>query len=130
MLSRKQIQAARMIAEGELLQQEIAQQLKITPQTLVNWKKNEEFMKLIDEFLDAIVTEQLRDLKRISRKATTTLEKLLDAKSEMVRFNAATDILDRVGLKPVEKQETKHEGKIETVQYVAEWGGDGGNSED
>jgi AcrR family transcriptional regulator len=92
--------------------QEIAHRLKITPQTLTNWKKKKEFNDLIDEFLDAMIDEQLRELKRITNKATRTLEKLLDAKSEMVRLNAATDILDRVGLKPVEKQ------KVDSNQEV------------
>jgi transposase-like protein len=111
-LSKKQIEAARLIAEGDLLMQEIAHRLKITPQTLTNWKKKKEFNDLIDEFLDAMIDEQLRELKRITNKATRTLEKLLDAKSEMVRLNAATDILDRVGLKPVEKQ------KVDSNQEV------------
>lgn len=123
MLSRKQIEAAKMLAEGELQQQEIARQLNITPQTLSRWKQNEEFMGLVEEFLNEIVNEQLRNLKQISRKATRTLEKLLEARSEMVRYHAATDILDRVGLKPVEKQEHEHKGHLE-VEFVAEWGGD------
>lgn len=122
MLSKKQIKAARMLAEGELQQWEIAQQLKITPQTVTRWKKNEKFMKLVEEFIDEIVNEQSRYLKQISRKATNTLENLLAARSEMVRFNAATDILDRVGLKPVEKQDIRHEGKV-AHEIIVEWGG-------
>ncbi|SFJ83021.1 phBC6A51 family helix-turn-helix protein [Thermoflavimicrobium dichotomicum] len=102
MLSQKQIKAARLLAEGDLQQREIARQLNITPQTLSRWKQNEKFMELVEEFLNEIVQEQYSDIKRLSRKATKTLDKLLNARSEMVRYHVAKDILDRVGLKPIE----------------------------
>ena len=35
------------------------------------------------------------------------MEKLLNARSELVRFNAAKDILDRTGHKPVDKQQVE-----------------------
>ncbi|MDT2383387.1 hypothetical protein P7D56_23110, partial [Enterococcus avium] len=40
-----------------------------------------------------------------SGKALNTMLKLLAARSEMVRFNAAKDILDRGGFAPVDKKE-------------------------
>ena len=40
-----------------------------------------------------------------SGKALNTMLKLLAARSEMVRFNAAKDILDRGGYAPVDKKE-------------------------
>ena len=35
------------------------------------------------------------------------MDKLLDAKSELVRYNAASDILDRTGHKPTDKVEAE-----------------------
>ena len=46
------------------------------------------------------------------------MEQLLTAKSELVRFNAASDILDRTGHKPTEKQEVAHEGLVQLVDDI------------
>ncbi|MFG5570694.1 hypothetical protein ACFJYJ_11720, partial [Enterococcus faecalis] len=42
-----------------------------------------------------------------SGKALHTILKLMSARSEMVRFNAAKDILDRSGYTPVNKQQVE-----------------------
>jgi len=102
-LNGKQLKAARMLAEGDKTQKEIAEELKITPQTMVRWKQLPEFKEKVAEFLDELLDDQKKELKRLSKKATRTMEKLLDARSEMVRYHAAKDILDRVGLKPEEQ---------------------------
>ena len=82
----------------DMTQKEIAKAIKMTEQTICNWKKNDEFMaehkKLVRYSLYSVAT-----------KAANTLISLLDADSEQVRLNAAKDILDRAGFKPEDKVE-------------------------
>ena len=115
-LNGKQLKAARMLAEGDKTQKEIAEELKITPQTMVRWKQLPEFKEKVAEFLDELLDDQKKELKRLSKKATRTMEKLLDARSEMVRYQAAKDILDRVGLKPEEAQGANNANILINIQ--------------
>lgn len=109
MLKKKQKMALELFLEGELNQKEIAQQIGVTEQTIVNWKKNEEF---ITEFNDAIKgklhTAAGKALKR-------ELELLKRADSDSVSLNAAKDILDRAGFKA--DSLVKLDGKLDVNQY-------------
>lgn len=111
MLNAKQQKAVKLMFEGDLTQKQIAEELKVTEQTITNWKKREDFN-------DALLDYERKYLKGLSSKAIKTMEKLLDAKSELVRYNAASDILDRTGHKPVDKQEIDanvHSDKLESI---------------
>ncbi|WP_283309473.1 phBC6A51 family helix-turn-helix protein [Streptococcus dysgalactiae] len=79
-------------------QREIAEEIGISETTISRWKKTDEYKELKDK----IQKEYLADL---TAPAIRTLQGLLNAKSELVRFQAATDILDRTGYKPTDKQE-------------------------
>ncbi|BAS46651.1 helix-turn-helix domain-containing protein [Staphylococcus pseudintermedius] len=96
----KQLKAINMMIEGQMTQKQIAEKLKVTEQTIVAWKKKQEFK---DELFNA----EREMLKGLSVKAVKTMEKLLNAKSELVRYNAASDILDRTGHKPTDKVEAE-----------------------
>lgn len=87
-----------MMISGNFTQKEIAKELKITEQTIVNWKKRDDFIDLRD-------TMQKEYLSALTAPALRTLGNLLNAKSELVRLQASTDILDRTGYKPTDKQE-------------------------
>ncbi|UTH14758.1 phBC6A51 family helix-turn-helix protein [Macrococcus equipercicus] len=99
-MNSKQLKAVTLMFEGVLTQKEIASELKVTEQTITNWKKKQEFK-------DALLEVERDYLKGLTPKALKTMEKLLDAKSELVRYNAASDILDRTGHKPTDKQEVQ-----------------------
>lgn len=99
-MNSKQMRAILLTIEGGLTQKEIAKELKITEQTLINWKKKQEYK---DELLNA----EREMLKGLTVKAVKTMEDLLTAKSELVRYNAASDILDRTGHKPTDKVEAE-----------------------
>lgn len=90
MLNKKQKECIKLMVCGELSQREIAQVIKTTEQTICAWKKDEEFQA---EY-DALMRDEI---KTLAPKARRTMDKLLAAKSEMVRFSAAKDILDRAG---------------------------------
>ena len=49
MLNRKQIQAAQLIADGDLTYQEIAKEVGVDNDTITNWKKKPEFLDRIDK---------------------------------------------------------------------------------
>lgn len=77
---------------GEITQAQIAKELKVTEQTICNWKKNSEFAK------------ELADGNRIAisslvPRAINKTAALLNAESEQVQLAAAKDILDRAGYK-------------------------------
>lgn len=90
-LSGKQQKAVAMLFEGKLKQNEIAKELNVADSTVTKWKRNKWFKEAQDEYNHHMLREYASD-------AVNTLRSLLKAKSEMVRFNAAKDILDRTGV--------------------------------
>lgn len=106
MLSKKQKKCLELMAVSDLSQREIAKQIDVAEETISRWKKDVEF------------TSELNMLVRISiqslaAKAFHTQMKLLTSKSDMVKYMAAKDILDRAGFKPSDK--LKLEGAIPVV---------------
>ena len=100
LLTSKQNKAIALMVEKNLNQNEIAKELNVARQTISNWKRNTEFQ---EELLNA----ERNLLKGLTGKAIKTMEDLLTAKSELVRYNAASDILDRTGHKPTDKVEAE-----------------------
>lgn len=104
----KQQKALTLMIEGNLNQKQIAKQVKVSERTIINWKKR-------DDFKAALLEMEREYLKGLAPKAIRTMEELMNAKSELVRYNAASDILDRTGHKPTDKQEISHSGLNITV---------------
>lgn len=107
--------AIELLFEGTMKRREIAEELKITEQTLYNWLKDDDFSKAYDDHVKTIMSKS-------SGKALNTMLSLLSAKSEMVRFNAAKDIMDRGGLAPIDKQEIKQDINFDIV--IDDWDDD------
>lgn len=93
MLKPKQRKCIELLVCGQYTQAQIARELKITPQTICNWKKEAEFSQELNECTK-------RCIQTLAPKAVKTLESLLNSESDNVRFSAAKDILDRTGFKP------------------------------
>lgn len=109
MITKKQQKAIELMFEGNLSQIEISQQLNINSVTLSRWKQKPEFIEAMKDYTD----------KKISRtvpKALSTMVHLLNARSELVRFNAAKDLLDRAGFIPTQKHDIK--GDITVPQIL------------
>lgn len=117
-LSKRKLKAVKLIAEGNKTVEEIAQECKVSRQSIYNWKKNEEFKKAIDDFEEELREDIKHKLISMSPKALKEFNKLLSARSEMVRFQAIKDLFDRIGMKPVEKQEIKQEIKAEVEETI------------
>ncbi|MCD8068680.1 MAG: hypothetical protein LUE87_07305 [Lachnospiraceae bacterium] len=93
MLGTKQRKCLELLVSGKFTQKEIAEQIKVSQQTICAWKKNAEFMQEYNG--------QLKNaIRSMAAKAFRTETELLNADSEMVRLAAAKDILDRAGFKP------------------------------
>lgn len=107
--------AIELLFEGSMKRREIAEELKITEQTLYNWLKDDDFSKAYDDHVKTIMSKS-------SGKALNTMLSLLSAKSEMVRFNAAKDIMDRGGLAPIDKKEIKQDINFDIV--IDDWDDD------
>nr|WP_277988643.1 phBC6A51 family helix-turn-helix protein [Enterococcus sp. MJM12] len=104
-----------MLFEGDMTRAEIASQLQIAESTLYNWLKDDDFSKAYDDHVKTIMSKS-------SGKALNTMLSLLSAKSEMVRFNAAKDIMDRGGLAPIDKKEIKQDINFDIV--IDDWDDD------
>lgn len=116
MLNAKQQKAVKLMFEGEMTQKQIAEELKVSEQTIVNWRKKAEFK-------DELLSLERNYLKGLAPKALKTMEKLLEAKSELVRYNAASDILDRTGHKPVDVSKVDQTNKNIEIT-LGEWSDD------
>lgn len=96
MASKKMQKAVILMVTTNLNQREIAKKLGVNETTVSKWKRSKEFDELYNE-------KQNEYLKDLSAPALRTMKDLLNARSELVRFNAAKDILDRTGFKPADK---------------------------
>ena len=91
--------------ETDLAEGEIAAEIDVNRSTISRWKHN-------DKFREGFKGYQAEHLSKQVPKALQTMINLLDAKSELVRYQASKDILDRTGYTPVERQQ------IETTATV------------
>ena len=104
-LTKKQQEYIRLKNETDLAEGEIAVEIDVNRSTISRWKHN-------DKFREGFKGYQAEHLSKQVPKALQTMINLLDAKSELVRYQASKDILDRTGYTPVEKQQ------IETTAMV------------
>lgn len=101
MLKPKQKKCIEMLVCGSYTQVQIARELKISEQTICNWKKDKEFSSELEKQLRLCV-------QTLAPKAVRTMENLLKSESDNVRFSAAKDILDRTGFKPSDNINVKN----------------------
>ncbi|KYK51275.1 phBC6A51 family helix-turn-helix protein [Lactiplantibacillus plantarum] len=87
-LPKKQQKAVMLLFTGVYKQSEIAEQLQVAESTFYGWKTHEQFRVAQDEYNKFMLSD-------LTSEAIVTMRKLLRARSEMVRFSAAKDILDR-----------------------------------
>ncbi len=100
MLSEKQIQCINLMVVENKTQKQIAKELKITEQTICNWKKDKEFKSEIEKNIK-------KNFGSLALEAQKELKKLLKSNNEYIKMQAVKDILDRAGYKPVERREIK-----------------------
>ncbi|MEX2805027.1 phBC6A51 family helix-turn-helix protein [Streptococcus sp. H31] len=91
MITNKQRKAIDLLFEGKLKDYEVAAEVKVTPQTLVSWKKKPEFVEALRE-----KSMNYAQTTMISPLLKNQFKLALAARSEMVRFSATKDLLDRL----------------------------------
>ena len=85
----------------------IAKKIGVDTTTISRWKRKEEYQLGLKGYQAYYLSEK-------TPQALLTMTRLLNARSELVRFQAAKDILDRSGYNPVDKQEIETNA---TVQF-------------
>ncbi|MDR6744678.1 phBC6A51 family helix-turn-helix protein [Staphylococcus epidermidis] len=106
-LTKKQQEYIRLKNETDLAEGEIAVEIDVNRSTISRWKHN-------DKFREGFKGYQAEHLSKQVPRALQTMINLLDAKSELVRYQASKDILDRTGYTPVERQQIE---TTATVQF-------------
>lgn len=89
----KQKKCIELMVLGTKTQAEIARELKVTEQTICNWKKDGKFVAELEKANHIVINS-------LVPRAINKTAALLNAESEQVQLAAAKDILDRAGYKP------------------------------
>lgn len=110
-LTKKQREYIRIKNETDLSDKEIAIEINTPQPSISRWKTN-------DKFKAGLMAYQAHHLESSVPQALQTMISLLNAKSELVKFQAAKDILDRTGYNPIEKQEVEHNGSVQFVDDI------------
>ncbi|HDE4743277.1 TPA: helix-turn-helix domain-containing protein [Staphylococcus aureus] len=105
-MSDKMKNAIKLMVTTGMSQKEIANKIGVEESTISRWKKREDF-KVEREKQES---EFFRDLKS---PALQTLNELLKAKSEFVRYSTAVYIVDKTNINYKEKEQLSNK-KIET----------------
>lgn len=118
MLSDEQIKCITLMITTNKTQKQIANELKITEQTICNWKKQKDFQ-------DAIQNGIKDNFSSLAVDAQKELSKLLKSKNEYIKLQVVKDILDRAGYKPTEKIKNEIEPSKKFADICAQLGGEG-----
>lgn len=106
-LSEKQQKYIEIKNETGQTDKTIAKKIGVDTTTISRWKRKEEYQLGLKGYQAYYLSEK-------TPQALLTITRLLNARSELVRFQAAKDILDRSGYNPVDKQEIETNA---TVQF-------------
>ena len=101
----KKRQAVILLFSGKMTQAKIADEVNVSATTLSTWKTHEDFRLGQDEYTRFM----LHDL---SSKAVLTMKELLNARSEMVRYNAASYVIEKALSSGDEARKSKAEADI------------------
>jgi len=94
-LSPKQERAALLLAEGETGAY-VAKHLKVTPQTIVEWKKKHLFQVAFNRHRKDFVDSARESIRRGIHRASATVVALLDDDDPKIQLQAAKTLLDKV----------------------------------
>jgi len=119
-LSEKQMQCINLMVIENKTQKQIAKELKITEQTICNWKKDKEFKNEIEQNIK-------ENFGSLAVEAQKELKKLLKSNNEYIKMQAVKDILDRAGYKPTERIKNEVEPSKKFADICKQLGGEGLN---
>lgn len=110
----KQRKAIMLMFPGNITQEQIIAQLQVASSTFYNWKTQDRFRIGQEEYNRYMLVD-------LAPEAIITMRELLHARSEMVRFNAAKDILDRsmTGLEDAQRRKANADAQISEAKLAA-----------
>lgn len=118
MISKEQQTCITLMVSTNKTQKQIAKELKITEQTICNWKKQKEFSEMLQE-------EIKNNFGSLAVEAQKELKKLLKSKNAVVKMQAVKDVLDRAGFKPTERIKNEIEPSKKFADICNQLGGEG-----
>lgn len=110
-LKPKQRKCIELMILGTKTQAEIARELKVTEQTICNWKKDSTFTRELTKANRTI-------LNSLVPRAINKTAALLDAESEQVQLAAAKDILDRSGYKAPKEAKPDNTDQLDKLDAI------------
>ena len=127
MLSEKQMQCINLMVIENKTQKQIAKELKITEQTICNWKKDKEFKRKAVLYSNTVLMFFLGALLGVTGvlDAQKELKKLLKSNNEYIKMQAVKDVLDRAGYKPTERIKNEVEPSKKFADICKQLGGEG-----
>ena len=110
MLTTNQEKAVVMLFDGKTVKK-IAKELKVTERTVYNWKKDPEVIsalrKMSEDYLGSEIPKLIKNQMRLATKS----------KSEIVRFYATKDLLDRADFVPKVENQGETDAQIASEKY-------------
>ena len=91
----QQQQALTLLASGKGVD-EISETLDIHRTTLWRWRKNPEFIARFNQLIQQGKEKQIQSFINLQQRAFEVFEEALSSENELLRFKAATVIIDKV----------------------------------
>ena len=91
----QQQQALTLLASGKSVD-EISETLDIQRTTLWRWRKNPEFIARFNQLIQQGKEKQIQSFINLQQRAFEVFEEALSSENELLRFKAATVIIDKV----------------------------------
>ncbi|MBM74812.1 MAG: hypothetical protein CMK59_05390 [Proteobacteria bacterium] len=103
-ITNKVRKAARYVAEGTLRQVDICEEIGVSRQTLIRWKNQEEFKKLIDSYYEPLLDTDSRE-RTLLETAYTTLDNVMKhGLNEGAKVQAAKYVVEKFRKKAAGKE--------------------------
>ncbi len=96
-LQPNQIRAALLLSTG-MLHKDVATVVKVTPATLCNWQKNDDFIIFLNSIVAQNVEAARLQMTNLSFKSLSVMHELLNSKNDNVRLQACKIVLSGNGL--------------------------------
>ena len=97
-LTKRHRTAIKLLIEGRLSKEEIAQSVKVARQTLYNWMNDSDFIEEYNEQLAEIDRRVKRRISNLVNDALDRQERILNkGKNDIAAAAVAKDVLDRAG---------------------------------
>ena len=96
MLNEKQDKICRLLSVGTTIT-DIAKEMKVTRQTIYDWKKKDEMRARLDELGQDFISSTKQSVVSYGAKAVAILKDLAEnGESEKIRLDAVSKLLDKV----------------------------------